>query len=497
MIKQTSVKSLSNLKTAIAQSKGYKEYIVTLDSDISITENITIPENIILDFSRYAFFNKANYSIVLNATLRFDIRQLFYNFLPGQITGTFGGIDRHPEWWGLEAEKNEKAINCAIRARNPLNSGHKIILQAKSYEVSGPIDLSGSNCLLEGKGPSRTIIMTSKNWTADWKTDSLYGVNSHGAVIWLGSAVRDTIQSMNTGVNNLMINCYYASLNNLDKRISGISSYGWMEEHTAISNVTISYFSGYGIGMCSNGNPPQIINGLSIRNFWITNPVSGSALPIALGRHTTCATISSGTLDCGVMAGSMFAGKPWPLIHTALWVEGARAVISDIHIESVKIGILIRDYGQINSVNINGVDCRMGWEEGMKDAFVEPVPSYGQQLPANTDFWKHSTLLAIYGEPAYTPTGILEGHTGNVRSRVVATNLVASDRVRYLVRDPAMGQDILNWNNGQSSTSFGSLTSYIRSNAWSPKYNCWYYNAPGAAIGKFPQDGKTYLSIVE
>lgn len=497
MTKQSTVKTFLGLKSVLKQAVNYSNYYIVLGSDISITEDIIIPKNIIFVFDKYALTaNNNSLKVIFDAAIKADLREIFKGFNPGQIIGDLGGLDRHPEWWGVSAQNAETAINCAIQARNINNSGHKIVLQALQYNVSAPIDLSGSNCKLEGKGPSRTIIYATENWSAYWRDDSLYGENSHGALIWLGSAVRDTIQSMNTSVSNVMINCYHASLNNLTKRVSGISSYGWMEEHTVVENVTVSYFSGYGIGMCSDGNPVQVINGLTIRNFWITGPVMADALPVAFGRHTTTATLSSGTIDCGVTPGSTFGGKPWPLINAAIWAEGARTILSDVHIESVKIGVLIRDYGQINSININGIDCRMGWEDGMTSAFDEPTIKYNQKLPENKDYFKHSALIAIYGAPEYTPEGIFKGDVMNYRTRIVANNLVASSRVRYLVRDPIMGQDILNWNNGQSSESFGSLTSYVRSNAWSPKYNAWYYNVPGCGVGVFPND-KTYLSVVE
>ncbi len=493
------VRTFRALQSAIAEATPVS---IQLGADIAIGEAITIPERHEVNPNGYGFVKQGAGSILFQGALNAGHAQVFYGFSPGDVTGGLGcGVIR-PVWWGVRAREaapgaltsgtDHVGINCAIRTAASGAHGHLIELDAGYYHVGGPIDLSGSNCRVVGAGAHRTELWSTFDWTADWATDPVYGIASHGAMVWLGSAAPGTDASMNTGIEGVYLNCYYASLGNLTKRVSGVSSKGWVEEHSSILNVTVSYYSGYGFGFMSSATDTRVINGLLIDGFWLTQPVSATAFPIAIGRHCANAVVRSGTIDCSVQnPPPQFNGSPWPLCTAAVITDAKSVGFSSIHIEGVRFGFIVRDCNQLHHTHITGVEMLSFHDTGMTSS----VAGFSfSPIAPNGDYWNYSTAVAIYGEAVATAAGWTSGSTTNFRSRVTVEGIVA-ENVKYLVRDPAMGLDLQNWNNGQLSQYVGGLTEYRRSNAWSPPNATWYWNVPPYAYGSFPADGKTYTRL--
>lgn len=294
---------------------------------------------------------------------------------------------------------------------------------------------------------------------------------------------------MNTSVQGVTLNCFYGALANPTKRVSGISTFGWVEEHSIIQNVTASYFSGYGIGIGSSGSIPAVVNGLHCENLWITQPVSATALPLCAGQHTTNASFKNFTIDARVPQGTTFNGSPWPLAKIGVWAQGNHVLIESGHIEAVMHAVMVRSSdNQINMVKIDGLDALWGYDTNIVPSgggsaamtYTDPYPdTRTAAIGANSDWYDWSTVVSVYGNPAYTPSGIISGSEINNHTRVVAENISGS-LFKYLVRDPAMGVQLLCRDTNEVDGYYGALTRYARSTTYNPGDGAFYYNTSGA-----------------
>lgn len=517
--------------TAIARTTPTR---IVLGAQIPVSYTVTIPERHTVVTGGHGFVRHASGMLVFHGTLEADHRQVFFGFSPGQVVGTFRQPEVRPVWWGAYGRtasipavgadtRDDIGINCAIQSILPGDTvlGRRVALDCGAYHVGRPIDLSGRNAVLEGAGPNRTFITTTTQWTCDeWKNDVMYGLANHGAVIWAGGAAPQSVQSYNSSVRDVYVNGVYASSAHLasGKRVSGISTYGWMEEHTAIENVTVEGFSGYGVGAVSALSPgtpnlQRVMNGFALRKFWITTGMSPTCLPVAVGMQSAAASIRDGTID-------MNPGTVRQLVHVGIWAQGKHTIIENVHIEHVRHGVMVRgSLAQNQAVLMNGVDLLYGHDANMTSPPVSSPPPVvtTTELPAYpigfasgydnfTDLFAWSTVVSILGEPIPVRPQCLTGYENTdqiaaYHPRVTAT-AISGESVKYLVRDWGMGRHIPCWRTEQAAGHSGMLGRYYRSNMYVPKSTDatnprLYFAAAGGGIGVFPSDGKTYVQILE
>jgi hypothetical protein len=471
---------------------------IVLAASIPIDTSITIPERHTIVFGPHGFIKRASGTVVFYGGLVADHRQIFFDFLPGDITGTFKGEPARPAWWGAYASATppsptttvtaDRGILCAIQAKSPQH-GHVIELDAGYYAVAAPIDLASTDSLLRGQGPNRTFIYSVSAWTPPvWHFDTLWGANSHSSVIWIGGKILYNTDCYNTGVEKLTVNCYYASVNNSSKYVSGISTYGYIQEQTTVENVNVSGFSGYGIGGCSghlynDANAFRDINGLCIRNFWITAAMKPEAIPIALGNHSRVASVKSGTID-------MNTGNVRQLSRIGIWAQGNHTSIDSVHIEGVRYGVMVSGSSSTGeSVSVSNVDLLTGVDYDMVASgagtslnilttgkLTEAQMATGSGTPG---YLSWSTVLMIMGPtdsqaiPALPTPSTLTGISynpakwsfENYHTRVHAHNIMG-ENAKFAIRDYAMGVHVPTWGANQNGSHTGAVAHYTRTNVY-------------------------------
>jgi hypothetical protein len=495
------------LSVAIARTAATR---IVLGQTIALSEPITFPERHTIVTGAHGFVQQGAATIQFDALLEADHRQVFFGFSPGDITGSFRRDVVHPVWWGAYARlttyptigdttsRDDIAINCAIQATPANNPGGVVELDAGSYYVARPLDMSGRNCELRGMGAGRTLIVATSGWTADtWRNDAYFGSASHSSMVWFGSTTPATIQSFNGTVKHLGINAYYACTANPTKFISGISTYGWIEEHTVVENVSISYFSGYGIGGLSHPSDSalqRVINGLVIKDFWILSGMHRYAIPIAIGQYSTVASVTSGTID-------MTTDGTQPIIDTGIWAQGMHTTVDNVHIESVRTGVMVRGSNSQNqAVILRGVDMLLGYDSNMTAGGSIVTTTRLADVAAGdySSVYNWGTLLLI--------DGAVDGTFGaaNVRTNTnlpshmrVQAEAISGTNVKYLVRDPIMGASIATWGTVSENAHVGTMGRYYRSSPFRPyPNNAEYYYSSGGSVGTFPSDGKVYREIL-
>ena len=529
------VNTKAALLSALASASPLR---ITLGATIPLDTSITIPDRHTIVFGPHGFLRRGtSATIVYYGGLEADHRQIFFGYLPGNITGTFKGIPAKPVWWGAYATptapasnstvRDDVAINCAIKAKVAYH-GHVVQLDAGYYAIGDSIDLSTTDSLLRGQGPNRTFLYTVSGWNPTWYYDTLWdGTNtagrSHSAVVWVGGNTPDNDYSYNTGVCDLTINAAYASWANMDeknpttgvptlasrplKRVSGISTYGWIQEQTIVENINITNFTGYGIGGCSGTKPGTAqafrdTNGLNIRNFWITSGYASDCLPVAFGNHSRVCSIKSGTIDMKTDGARNY-------VRVGIWSQGNHTKIEDVHFESVRFGVLISGSNSQNeSVEVNNVDLLWGADYNMNPANTT-IPTGGELSTAQkgiVNYTKWSCVVLVVGQTKETSpfvsiaaTDATEGeHSSgwsytNYHMRVNLRNIMG-ENVKYVIRDYAMGVHVPCWDVNQSRQHSGGITSYQRSNVFKPATSTTYWET-GEPTGTFPA-GKTYMTLV-
>lgn len=456
------VSSFTQLKSALSSGQDIK-----LTKDIPILEPITISPGRFIEFGNYKFLSRGK-SIMFNGAFEAFRRQYFSGFGPGDIKGTFSSSEVFPEWWGLTPQRNEIAINCAIQSFQLANCGHKVSLASGYYYVSGPIDLRASLSYLVGACSGGTFIVATELWTADFE-DAMFWTDyisvepkCHAALVWIGSK-EPANQSFRTGVKGVTINAFNAAIKYPDKKISCISSTGYVEENSIIEDVCLNGFSGFGIGF-TNKFGVSTTNGLSIRNFWITGSISKHAVGIHIPPHSGVASIRDGTLDLRISEGSAKNGITWPTY--GMVVGGAHTTIDNIHIEGCGVGIFVQSTDAPCSVSISNISTQKLMDYGMEfadeDIPLIPAPSIDEQkllYPGADDPYYHKYSSAIIigrvakyynSSKAFSVTAI----TSNIRNH---------GRCKYLIRDGLYDKHISPFGMGQYPNSGnGSITFYAR-----------------------------------
>ena len=299
------------------------ELILRLKNPITLPSgNTSIGFDKTIEFGLHWFIDGGGSTVSFFGKCVAERRTIFVGFVAGDIVGTFGGTDVFPEWWGLETGYHDRAINSAVKASSLASNGFgiKVSLANRVYDVSAPIDLSSRAVTLEGAGSNLTFLRSTSNWNATWIKAEVWGSDTgpanHAAMIWIGGDLTGNPavdgRTYRTKVKGMEIECYYAAFpyrldEALDssKRVSGISSKFFVEECSMIEDVQISNSTGFGIGFCRHkltagtvgGWTGGVINGLSIRDFWITGRTFRSAYPLHFSQFTNNCTVDTGTVD--------------------------------------------------------------------------------------------------------------------------------------------------------------------------------------------------------
>ncbi|HWB05283.1 MAG TPA: hypothetical protein VG796_19780 [Verrucomicrobiales bacterium] len=292
--------SLPNPQTAFetaVESAGEERIVLATDVTLS-GQTVEVKKGKVVVFGKYQLIEGASPSTIqFNGEIEAGRQQVFSGWENGDITGTFNTGYVYPEWWGLVADNHDLAINAAIKATT---FGNTVSLGSGTYTIRAPLDLSASRCFLEGRGDVRTQIVASTSWSDPSPfPNPMWGPgNNHSAMIWIGSAAHTgTNQSFWTGVRGVTINGYNAAKAAPGIRISGISSQSFVEENSIIENVGVGYFNGFGIGFAATSGEAAVINGLTIRNFWITGGMARDAYGIYFAQNTSVCSVDAGTID--------------------------------------------------------------------------------------------------------------------------------------------------------------------------------------------------------
>jgi hypothetical protein len=301
------------------------ELILRLKAPITLPSgNTNIPAEKTIEFGLHWFIDGGGSTVSFFGKCVAERRTIFVGFVAKDIRGTFGGADVYPEWWGLVPNYHDIAINCAVKAStlDTNNFGIKVSLSNFSYDVSAPIDLSSMAVTLEGQGEGLTFLRSTANWNATWLKTDLWGTDTgpanHAAMVWIGGDLTGTYpydnRTYRCQVIGMTISCGNAAFAHRadgegggPRRVSGISAKRWIEEGNAISHVTVTSASGVGMGFPQHkamasiglvgGYQAAVINGLSIRDFWITSPTFRDAYPMYFGQWTNNCSVDTGTVD--------------------------------------------------------------------------------------------------------------------------------------------------------------------------------------------------------
>ncbi len=505
---------------------------IELYSDVLIDVNLIIPKTTTIAFNGFKFIkNASKIRITYNGNIEAGRYQIFSGFDAGEIRGNFNSQEIYPEWWGLVDNKHQDAINAAIRSRLDTQSpGNIISLAAGEYYISAPIDLIGSYSVLQGAGAGRTKITASDAFPwplSAYYDNAIFGPSSHTAMIWMGgnysqeALKSEYYQTFNTGVKGITLNAFYATWQyggpSKGKFVSGISSQGYIEENSFIHNVNVNYAGGFGFGFAPISNAtPIVLNGLEIRDFWITGPISVSSIPIYLPETTNNAIVEMGTIDMRLdksisVVNSALNIPPSYFPEIAIQVDGGKTYISNIHIEGTTIGIRIStpasapSYCYVNSVDVNWMcdyDAVYFDNPSKTGNNMVPPPLLTTQIAQFPSVYtptsqtqidphlrKYSTAILIAKNDrdlASMGTGWSRTHGAkNYNSRVVLNNIRAIGNVRYILRDPAYNIHISSFGQGDNvgyyASYYGGITFYARGVAV-PVINNIKYDSKGNAI---------------
>lgn len=536
---ERNVQTQSQLQAAFAETDAL---IIYVRADITLSTILTMDDSKTLVMGNFQFIQSSGGGLVLYGSLVADRCQIFSGFTAGQIVGTFGRVDVYPEWWGLADNNHDIAINCAIRAStlaNNINTGTvtnnygiKVSLANRVYNVSAPLDMSAKSVTLEGAGSGLTFIFATTAWDATWVKADVWGeatgpVN-HAAMIWIGGDLLGSSGGADTRtylskVKGVYINCYNAAYPYRltgAKRVSGISSKRWVEECSVIHDVIVENSTGFGIGFCQHratggdwsggATGEAVINGLSIRDFWITGRTFRDAYPMYFSQWTNNCCVDTGTIDMSMSKAisdewnvAPLANPPdpqpaWIVTYPLVGIKAqGNLSISNVHIEGSVIGIHVEENGGGgNNININRINF---WQ------LQDPARGAKYYLDGRSglDFTSEAQVLSTnlvtenyaLDSPRYFGygCGVLISKTlssynsaCNTKDRVTINNINAAGGVTYLLRDAMYNKNIRAYGQGQEPTLQGwaGISYYSRGNPYA-----WTTTLPYTALSGSPSGG--------
>jgi hypothetical protein len=491
---ERNVHTQAQLQAAFAETDALTIYV---RKDIELDDVLTMGANKTLVMDDYRFSQSGDGGgLILMGVVVADRKQIFSGFAAGEISGSFGQEAVFPEWWGLVDNLHDVAINCAVQAGRLVSSGFglKVSLAARVYDVSAPIDLSGKAITLEGAGSNLTYLRATTAWAPTWIKAEVWGASgdpaNHAALIWIGSDLNQgSNSSYRTKVKGMEIQCYNASFKHRAGsllRVSGISSKGYVEECSVITDIVVTNASGFGIGFCrhkSSGGAfsAAIINGLDISSCWIIGATFSDFYGMYFSQWTNNCTVRNVTVDIGLAKSissqygvvvasdtssegtTIYPVPAWICTypHTAIYAAGY-ITFTDIHIEGAVVGIFIPETGGASNVVATNIKA-YGMMDRARSAVYELDGKSGADPPSNTDYYGYGCAVLIAGasETASTPT---LNWKGSATLTAVGTNGACC----YLVRDAAYGVNRSMFGMGQfpAGDLGGRFSFYTRGNIY-------------------------------
>lgn len=515
---ERNVHTQAQLIAAFADTAALTIYV---RKDIDLSVSLTMGANKTLVMGDYRFAQFGSSTLLLMGLVVADRRQIFSGFSAGQIKGTFGKTEVYPEWWGLQVGRHDIAINCAIQSSTRAGAtgltfpdwhGTTVSLGPRIYDVARPIDCSQGYIHIKGSGSAQTIILATSAWVPDtWEKaevwDSSANTPNHAALIWIGGINGVSYRNQVTGVYLACTNASFAwRLTN--KRVSGISSKGQVEECSIIDEVLIEGPTGFGIGFCPHRDTTgvlqtPVLNGLSITNFWITGRTVRDMVPLYFPYATNNVSVDVGTVDMSMSkavssAWNLAPADPepaWVLTYPLIGIKAqGNMSISNVHIEGPVIGIHVEENNTGgNNISIKSVnfwqlqDPERGalyYSDGLSGVdFTTNLQVTNVNAVANnatndsTRYFGYGTGVLI-SRPYSTVT--LDAVPYNVKDRVNINGIKASGGVTFLLRDAMYNKNIRAFGQGQSPTIQGlaGIAHYSRGNAYA-----WTTTLPYTAIG--------------
>jgi len=492
---ERNVHTQSQLIAAFTDTAALTIYV---RKDIDLSVSMTMGPNKTLVMGDYRFTQVGASNLILMGVVVADRKQIFSGFTAGQVSGSFGQEAVFPEWWGLVDNEHDVAINCAVQASRLTGSqiGLKVSLAPRVYDVSAPIDLSGKAITLEGAGSMLTYLRATTAWTPTWIKAEVWGAAgdpaNHAALVWMGSNLdQGSNSSYWTKVKGMTLQCYNASFTHRSGgllRVSGISSKGFVEECSVITDIIVTDASGFGIGFCrhkSTGGSfsAAVINGLDISSCWITGATFSDFYGMYFSGWTNNCSVRNVTVDVGLAksVSSLHAtgGAPggadtgvsptnWPVPtwictypHTAIYAAGY-ITLTDIHIEGAVIGIFIPEIGGASNVVATNIKAYAMMDRA-RSAVYELDGLSGANPPSNTDYYGYGAAVLIAGA-----SETLANPTINFKGCATLTAVSTNGTCCYLVRDAAYGINRSMFGMGQfpAGDLGGRFSFYTRGNIY-------------------------------
>ena len=497
------VKSFDSLVSGLVDAQIQQ---IVLGGDITLTDSITFPRGkTIIPNSWHFKEGVKDVTVIFDSYLEAGRTKVFHDFEPGDIRGSFTEV--FPEWWGLTGSsyddgQHDIAINSAISTFKPGIYGNTVSLSSGIYYVSKPIDLRGSLSRLVGAGSGATKIYATKTWEpskwddcnfwANWNLSELdtqmeSGPESHSALVWIGAEKNSpTAQSFFTGVSGLSLSGYFPVRKFPNKRISGISWTGYLEELSSIRDVGITTFSGFGIG---GSHPSNIttVNGLTISNFFLADATRRGAVGVFAPPHAGVMAIRDGTMDFRIgrdesVIGNSVYKKTWPQF--GILAAGAHTAIDNIHFEGTGNAIHVYSWAGAGGASISNCDLIHGMDGAMRfyDDFENRVNDQPAQIgqdivsdPEQSFIFRYSCLVSLGRSPGEYSAAL------NYNSTVTISNICTLDQTVYLLRDWAYGVHIYGNGNFRFPNEGGNrIAAYQRGIPYGPPAGDFPRQTPGA-----------------
>jgi hypothetical protein len=384
----------------------------------------------------------------------------------------FGGELKLPEWWhNTDKQRSDIQINCAAQSspRYTHNKAHTVSLAGINYYVSGDIDLGGTYTDLIGAGGNATSIITTPSWRpAQWNTchewPQVEGGN-HAAVISIGSKRPETNASFHNKVAGMSVSCYEAQVANHPRRISAISTNGWVEECTELHDLQLGWAGGAGIAFPPQNGAVCVLNGVTISSVWITGAMYRDSYGILFSGHSDNWVVDGATIDMTLPKEVSAEYAPfntprfisdWPRMAVKAMGHGE---IKRLHVESCGAAVGIAQGYGISAIKISGLKTARMMDAAAGQIWTHDGRNRITPAPDGAGIWDYSTAVVLYS--------IDWDLTCNYKDRVVLENIVSLNRTSRLLVDRANMLCVSAYGQGQyKDQATGGITQWIRGNAW-------------------------------
>ncbi len=414
--------------------------------------------------------------ILFEGELSAGRQAVFFDAVPGQISGRFKGAPLFPEWWKPKGDDDAVMINCAVQA-GPMKTtggGHIVSLAGKFYYLKSEIDMTETTVALLGAGGGRTVFATVKGWKpTKWRHANHYGwkpheEGNHSAVILMGGAGgnRDCYFSV---VDGISISCYEASIANWDRGyVSGISSIADVQENSRIHDVSVQDASGSGIGFPGHNGNISMLNGLRITSVWIMGGMKRETVPILFPMHANNILLESFTVAANVdqaLAENPQFPRTWPQV--GISAKGTGLIIRGGHMEGSGVGIAAMQDNGINTIDISNISFHWMMDSSQKwfydgKGFLPHESGYSPE--ARLNYVRPNPNMGMYEYSC----GVLVASSDwdlerNYRDRIKVENLHTHGVLTCLLRDRAAGVFVDTLGQQQyPATKYGALRHYSR-----------------------------------